>query len=194
MQYYHDQYGVQISEMRQPMLVAMVKNKDRRLGNNNEVTERKVYLIPELCVLTGTVLLKRFEKDFETKRQLDEITMPSPEVRHNMLREFLNTIRKKKETQYDLENWQMEISEDVVKVNATALATITVCFANNNNISNTERGWNNSLKNAEHLVSVHLQSWVIFFMPGDQQKADFLNEEMVSTGRAMNFQVEQGQM
>ena len=130
------------------MLVAMIKNKDRRPGKNNEVTERIVYLIPECCVLTGTVLLKRFEKDFETKRQLDEITMPSPEVRHNMLREFLNTIRKKKETQYDLENWQMEISEDVVKVNATALATVTVCFANNNNISNTERGWNNSLKNA----------------------------------------------
>ena len=195
MQYYHDQYGAHITEINnQPMLVAMIKNKDRRPGKNNEMTERKVYLIPELCVLTGTVLLKGFEKDFTMKKQLDGLTKLNPEVRYNKLRQLLNTIHKKKEAQDDLEKWQMKISEDVVKVNATALATVTVCFANNNNISNTERGWNNSLKNAEHLVSVHLQSWVIFFMPRDQQKADFLNEEMVSTGRAMNFQVEQGQM
>ena len=88
----------------------------------------------------------------------------------------------------------MEISEDVVKVNATALATITVCFANNNTISNTERGWNYSLINAQHLVSVGLQNWVIFFVHSDTRIAEFLNKEMVSTGRAMNFQVDDGQM
>ena len=134
------------------------------------------------------------EKDFTMKKQLDAITKLNPEVRYNKLRQLLNTIHKKPEAQSDLEKWQMEISEDVVKVNATALATVTVCFANNNNISNTERGWNNSLRNAEHLVSIYLKNWIVFFMPRDESKAKFLVDEMVSTGGAMRFQVDHGQM
>lgn len=71
---------------------------------------------------------------------------------------------------------------------------VTVCFANSNTISNTERGWNNSLKNGEALVSIYLQNWVILYMPRDEQKANYLNEEMMQTGRAMSFRVEQARM
>ena len=176
------------------MLVAMVKNKDKRPGKNNEVTEQIVYLIPEQCVLTGTVLLKGFERDFTMKREMDAITKLNPEVRYRKLRQLLSTIHDTPEAQQDLAKWQMEISEDVVKVNATALATVRVCFANNNDVTNTERGWNNSLRNAEHLLSVNLTNWVIFFMPRDEPKANYLNEEMVSTGAAMRFKVEHGQL
>jgi aubergine len=193
-QYYMDQYCIQIQESEQPMLVAMIKNKDKRPGKNNEVTERTVYLIPELCVLTGTVLLKGFERDFQMKKELDGITKLNPEVRYQKLRGLLKRINDQPEAQQNLKNWQMNISDDVVKVNATALATVTVCFANNNTISNTERGWNNSLRNAEHLVSIYLRNWVLFYMPRDEPKANYLNDEIVSTGRAMNFQVEHGQL
>jgi aubergine-like protein len=193
-QYYYDQYGLKIQQTEQPMLVAMIKNKDRRPGKNNEVTERTVLLIPELCVLTGTVLLKGFERDFQMKKDLDAITKLNPEVRYQKLRGLLNRINNQPEAQQNLKDWQMDISDDVVKVNATALATVTVCFANNNTISNTERGWNNSLRNAEHLVSIYLKNWVLFYMPRDEQKANYLNDEIVTTGRAMSFQIEHGQL
>jgi hypothetical protein len=31
-------------------------------------------------------------------------------------------------------------------------------------------------------------------MPRDEQKANYLNDEIVSTGRAMSFQIEHGQL
>jgi len=64
------------------------------------------------------------------KKDLDQITKLSPEVRYTRLRKFLDTIKKTPESQKELENWQMEFSSDVVKVNATILPTVTVQFQN----------------------------------------------------------------
>ena len=193
-QYYMDQYSIRIKEQDQPLLLSLVKNKDKRPGKEKVVTEQTVYLIPELCVLTGTVLLKEFERDFTMKKELDAITKLNPEVRYQKLRSLLNTIHTQPEAQRDLDNWQMEFSNDVVKVNARILQTVTVCFANSNTISNTERGWQNSLRNAEHLVSVPLTNWVLFFMPRDESKAHMMNDELVSISKAMNFRVDHGEM
>ena len=194
MQYYQDQYSIRIREPIQPMLVSLVKNKDKRPGKNNEVKVQTVLLVPELCVLTGTILLKDFDRDFQMKKELDQVTKLSPEVRYQKLRGLLNTIHVQPEASRDLNNWQMEFSNDVLKVNAYILPTVTVCFSNNNTISNTERGWNNSLRNAEHLVSIPLKTWTIIYMPRDEQKANFLNEEMVQTGRPMHFQIDYATM
>ena len=115
-QYYQDQYSIRIKEKEQPMLLSLIKNKDKRPGKNNAVTEHTVLLVPELCVLTGTFLLKDFARDFQMKKELDTITKLNPEVRYQKLRSLLNTIHSKSEAQQDLKNWQMEFSDDVVKV------------------------------------------------------------------------------
>lgn len=84
----------------------------------------------------GTVLLKEFERDFAMKKDLDAITKLNPEVRYTRLRKFLDTIKKNPESQKELENWQVEFSSDVVKVNATILPTVTVVFQNVSNKTN----------------------------------------------------------
>jgi aubergine-like protein len=193
-QYYYDQYHIRIKDDKQPMLISLVKNKDKRPGKNNAVTEHTVLLVPELCVLTGNVLLKEFTKDFRMKQELDVITKLNPEVRYQKLRSLLNTIQTHPEAIADLNTWQMEFKPEVLKLNAKLLPTVTVCFANSNTISNTERGWTNSLRNAEALLSKPLDNWVLFYMPRDEQKANYLNEELVLTARAMNFRLERAHL
>ena len=75
-------------------------------------------------------MLKKFERDFTMKRDLDGITKLDPEVRINRLRRFLDTIKSNKEAQEDFENWKMGFSPDVVKVDATVLVPITIQFQN----------------------------------------------------------------
>lgn len=70
------------------------------------------------------------------KKDLDAITKLNPEVRYTRLRKFLDTIKKNPESQKELENWQVEFSSDVVKVNATILPTVTVVFQNVSNKTN----------------------------------------------------------
>ena len=80
--------------------------------------------------------MKEFERDFAMKKDLDDITKLNPEVRYTRLRKFLDTIKKNPESQKELENWQVEFSSDVVKVNATILPTVTVVFQNVSNKTN----------------------------------------------------------
>lgn len=80
--------------------------------------------------LTGPVLLKQFERDFNMKRDLDGITKLNPDVRIDRLRRFLETIKSSKEAQEDFDNWKMGFSTDVIKVESTVLVPITIQFKN----------------------------------------------------------------
>lgn len=187
-QYYREQYNIRIRETRQPLLVSLPKKSDKNAGNDSPIL-----LVPELCALTGTVLLKGFERDFQMKKELDGVTKLNPEVRYDRLRRFLDTIQKQPEAQKDLDDWKISFSSDVVKVQATHLAPITIVF-NNQSISNSERGWDKAMRNSHHLTSVHLIDWVLVFQPRDSNKANMFMDEIISIASPMNFRIERGQM
>lgn len=191
--YYYENYKIKIRNMRQPLLVSLAKEKDKNRAKNANEPVRPILLVPELCLSTGTILLKRFEKDFAMKKDLDSITKLSPQIRIDRLRKFLDKITRQPEAKQDLENWQMEFSPDVVKTSATVQATITVQFKNTTS-SNTERGWNNAMKDGVHLSSVPLRNWVIIFMPRDEQKANMLMSELQSVSDPMGFRIDRAQL
>lgn len=55
--------------------MSLPKKSDKNAGR-----DEPILLIPELCALTGTVLLKSFERDFTMKKELDSITKLNPDV------------------------------------------------------------------------------------------------------------------
>lgn len=186
--YYYEHHKIKIRNLQQPLLVSLPKEKDKKRGQDTPIL-----LVPELCLLTGTILLKQFEKDFTMKKDLDAITKLNPEVRIKRLRQFLDKITRQPEAKQDLENWQMEFNPDVVKVNATALVPITVQFQNTAT-TNTERGWNNAMRDGIHLSAIPLRNWVLFYLPRDEQKANLLMTELMSVSDPMGFRIERGQM
>jgi hypothetical protein len=64
------------------------------------------------------------------KKDLDNITKLGPERRYTNLRRFLETIKTNKDSKKDLDGWQMEFKNDVIKLNAVQQAPITVVFGN----------------------------------------------------------------
>ena len=73
--------------------------------------------------------MKNFERDFAMKKELDGITKLNPDVRYVRLKNFLETIKNNPDVHKDLDNWQMAFSDEVIKVQATHLAPITVQFS-----------------------------------------------------------------
>lgn len=191
--YYYENYKIRIRNMRQPLLVSLAKDKDKNRAKNTQQPARPILLIPELCLSTGTILLKKFEKDFAMKKDLDQVTKLSPQVRIDRLRKFLDKITRQPESRQDLDNWQMDFSPDVVKANATVLVPITVQFKNTST-TNTERGWNNAMKDGIHLSSVPLRNWILFYMPRDESKANMLMSELQQVSDPMGFRIDRGQM
>ncbi len=74
--------------------------------------------------------MKGLEKDFAMKKDLDNITKLNPDRRYNNLRRFLDTIQNNEDSKNDLNNWQMEFKNDVIKLNAVQQAPVTVQFGN----------------------------------------------------------------
>jgi aubergine-like protein len=79
--YYFENYKIRIRDGKQPLLISNPKARDKRGGVGSPIR-----LVPELCALTGTILLKDFARDFAMKKDLDSITKLSPEVRLVLIR------------------------------------------------------------------------------------------------------------
>lgn len=138
MDYYFQHYNLKVREKRQPLLVSQVRIRKRTntpgapaaASASGAEEKQQILLIPEFCVLTGTVLLKDFERDFTMKKDLDAITKLNPDVRYQRLRQFIDKITRHPESKKDLDEWQMDFSTNVVKVDALVLAPVTIAFGN----------------------------------------------------------------
>lgn len=69
-------------------------------------------------------------RNFNMKKDLDQITKLGPEMRHKKLTSFLRTLKEKKEAQEDFDNWQMKLGDDFVQLNGKVLAPVKIKFDN----------------------------------------------------------------
>jgi aubergine-like protein len=106
---------------------------------------------------------------------------------------LIDTVRGKPEAKAELDKWEMDFSRDVVKFQTKVLEQNEILFANKKDIA-ASNGWNNSLKNAKHISSVHLRNWIIVFMPRETESARQVNQEIRRLSSPMGFMVEDAKM
>ena len=70
-------------------------------------------------------------RNFNMKKDFDNITKLGPEVRFQRLNSFLNTLKKSEAAREDFNNWQMEIA-DMLNIKGNVLRQTTI-FLNNHN-------------------------------------------------------------
>ena len=145
--YYRERHNVTIRDRKQPLLVSNPKPRDIRDGRT-----ALIKLIPELCSITGrifetlivflsgliqfffefsnkgNVLIRNFS--FFDKRKLEEITKLNPQVRCSNLRGFLDRIIGNAQATENLNNWRVALNPDMIRIQATRLRMVTICFGN----------------------------------------------------------------
>ena len=131
--------------------------------------------------------------DFTFKRDLDGITKLNCQSRYDKLVTLVNTVRQNPEARAELDRWDMDFSDDVVKFQVKVLAQNVILFANTKEAARSN-GWNNSLKNAKHISSVRLGKWIIVFMPRENEVARQVNQEIRRLSSPMGFMVEDAKM
>ena len=88
--YYKNQYGVEISDMGQPLLIHRPKIK----GISEATAERIVKLVPELCFMTG--MTDAMRADFKIMKEVGAFTRLNPaqrQVNQTFIILFQNSIR-----------------------------------------------------------------------------------------------------
>ena len=69
-------------------------------------------------------------KDFKMKKQIDAMTKKNPQIRHQKLTRFLQQLKGQREAQEDLNNWQMNVSDDLLRINGRVLEPVKIFFNN----------------------------------------------------------------
>ena len=82
-QYYKDRYNVEIKQESQPLLVHIDKKKEQ---------ENEIFLIPELCVMTG--LSDDDRNNFHLMKSLDMVIKPNASQRLSKCQELIDLINE----------------------------------------------------------------------------------------------------
>ena len=76
LEYYKNQYGIEIRDTKQPLLVNKIKRTDLPEG------EISIRLVPELCFLTGLTEAQR--NDFRVMKEVADHTRLKPTIRYEL--------------------------------------------------------------------------------------------------------------
>ena len=107
-EYYLEKYSIKIQDAKQPLLL----HQDRR-------SQKKLYLIPELCAVTG--LSEKQRNDFHLMQALAKITKPDAQKRLSEAAKLIELFYKNGETKTLMENWNIKISKESEDVPASKL-------------------------------------------------------------------------
>ena len=78
--------------------------------------EQLIYLVPELCHLTG--LSEDIRKNFHVMKDIAEHTRPNPANRVQALQKFVRSIHENPEASAELNNWGVSLSPNPVEIEA----------------------------------------------------------------------------
>ncbi|XP_067935412.1 piwi-like protein Ago3 isoform X2 [Watersipora subatra] len=167
MQYYHNQYGIQIKDANQPMIITRPKQKDRRTG---EMKEELISLIPELTYMTG--LTDEMKQNFRVMKDIAVHTRVTPQNRAVALRKFLENIRNSQEASTQLSMWGLEIEGDTIQMEGRQFEPEQIFLGNRYRCSaGPKADWTREITNNVVTNPVDLTNWVLVFTHRDRQKA-----------------------
>lgn len=121
--YYKERYGKTIRILDQPLLTSRARKREIRAG-----APELIYLIPELCRLTGLTDADR--ANFPLMKALSEYTRIGPSQRIQKLHDFIKRVRGCKEAMAELNQWDMNISQQLVEIPARVLDSETLVGGN----------------------------------------------------------------
>jgi aubergine-like protein len=106
--YYMNKYEKKIFVLDQPLLASM----DHKAG-------KEVFLVPEMCVLTGLSEEQRSNRNLMT--ELDKIIKPEPGVRLQRSKGLIDAIKQNENTKAFMDEWKLAINSQPVQVEGARL-------------------------------------------------------------------------
>lgn len=161
--YYKRQYGIDIQDPDQPLIV----HRPKKAVSEAEVT-KLICLIPELCLLTG--LTDAMRSDFRVMKDVAVFTRVTPVNRQEAIKKFVKNVLTNPEANAHLLNWGLTLTTDTLPLEARQLQPEVIHFGKNyRETVNPKADWGRAATTKEVLTPVPLKKWAIFFP--DKSKA-----------------------
>ncbi|XP_072378370.1 piwi-like protein Siwi [Diabrotica undecimpunctata] len=187
-QYYADKYKINIRERRQPLLVSRSKPREIRAG-----MPEVVYLIPELCKLTG--LSDRMRENFKLMQALADHTRVGPVDRMRKLQDFCKRFLGCPEAVTELRKWDFQLADRLIQFQGRVLPMETIVAANNARYpAGPKADWTRDLR-AQRMFNSANMTRLVTICPSRQKNEcfDFL-QTLQKAARGMQWDIGQPQI
>uniref|UniRef100_A0A224YKC6 Aubergine n=1 Tax=Rhipicephalus zambeziensis TaxID=60191 RepID=A0A224YKC6_9ACAR len=155
MDYYREQYEKCIRDMQQPLLVCRPKEKDIRAGRTDNV-----YLIPELCVLTG--LTDEMRANVSVMRDLAQHTRVEPTKRVRNLLEFIGRINGHAEIRQEMDRWGLKFDDALVAIEGRVLPAERIGQGDRSHRYNPQTAdFSRETRDQRLHMTVNIESWLV---------------------------------
>ncbi|KAH6929130.1 hypothetical protein HPB50_023840 [Hyalomma asiaticum] len=155
MDYYREQYEKYIKDVKQPLLVCRPKEKDLRAGRTDNI-----YLIPELCVLTG--LTDEMRANVSVMRDLAQHTRIEPPRRVRNLLEFIGRINGHEEVRREMEQWGLEFDNALVTLEGRVLPVEHITQGQRTHQYSAQTAdFSRETRDQRMHVTVQIESWLV---------------------------------
>ncbi|XP_050023605.1 piwi-like protein 1 [Dermacentor andersoni] len=188
MQYYADQYEKCIRDARQPLLVCRPKEKDLRAGRTENI-----YLVPELCVLTG--LTDEMRANVSVMRDLAQHTRIDPPKRVRNLLEFIQRINGNEAIRHEMELWGLTFDNALVSIDGRTLPPEKVMQSGQvYRYSPATADFSREMRDKRLHVAVAIDSWLVVCPKREEANVTEFVRNLMSVCPPMGVRMGQPQM
>ncbi|MXQ94554.1 hypothetical protein E5288_WYG003457 [Bos mutus] len=180
--YYKQQYDIILSDLNQPVLVSLLKNK-----KNDNSEAQMAHLIPELCFLTG--MPGQATSDFQLMKAVAKETRLDPLVRQQHLARLADDFQRNKDARFELETWglhfgcQMSLTGRVAPAEKIIMQDHTCQPA-------SAADWSKDIRTCKVLSAQSLNKWLVIC----SNRAESVTENFLNclrrVGGPMGFNVD----
>lgn len=183
--YYKRQYGLEISNLGQPMLLNIQK---RKKSLQAEEEDMKICLVPEFCWLTG--MTDEMRSDFKVMRDVAEFTRITPQQRKHALMIYMKSVNNSPEARQILANWGIKMAEAVIDLEARILPPEVIMFGRGASVG-TDGGadWTRDNSKQACVEAIDITDWVIVHTTRDSQLARDLSSQFVQFSKTMGCRI-----
>lgn len=181
-EYFKQQYNIQIRDPKQPMLVSIPSLRMQRSGVSGPIM-----LVPELCRLTG--ITNDMRKDFNLMRAISDHTRIGADKRIERLQKFNTRLQETKESKDVFKYWNTELDRRLVEVPARTLPQENIIFRIDTPgiPAGSEADWSSAFRNNRMYKSVPLNNWFVVCPRGQEGLINDFLGCMVTAAKGVGF-------
>jgi len=174
--YYLQRWGMKITDLNQPMIVSIPKEKDK-MGK----VQAPIQLVPELCNMTG--LSEEQRSNFSLMKDLGVYTRQGPDKKAEGLKKFAERINNAPEIAEMLKEWDMSFAQKLQELPGREFAPEDITGGKSCKASYkaSNADWGKSFRNWTCLSVIDISKWVVICINKDKTTTDAFVDSLMKT-------------
>ncbi|XP_070689583.1 piwi-like protein 1 [Pempheris klunzingeri] len=183
--YYKTQYGLDITDGNQVLLISHVK----RMGPSGGPPPGPAMLVPELCYLTG--LTDKMRADMNIMKGLTSHTRLTPEQRDGRLNRFVTNIQKNADAQLELDKWGLNFDKTLLNLTGRVLPAERI-FQGSRSYTYDPMTveWSREMRGVPLISCCPLSNWLMFHTRRNHNEAQALLQTLSKVSGPLGIRIQ----